>query len=70
VFLTAAELRDLTGLCRKLAQYRWLRENGWPVQRDAKGRPLVLRSVVEARLGATPSREPAGPNWEALRGPA
>lgn len=68
MFLTADELADLTGFKRPGAQYRWLRDEGWPVKQDAKGRPLLLRSVVEARLGAVPVHRQAGPNWEALRG--
>ena len=67
MFLTPPELADLTGLRRPSAQYEWLRENGWPVERNAKGRPLVLRAVAEARLGAVPVEKQSGPNWEALR---
>ena len=66
MFLAAPELAALTGLRRPSAQYAWLRRAGWPVERDARGRPLVLRSVVEARLGAVVGR-PAAPNWEALQ---
>ena len=68
MFLTPAELADLTGLKRPGAQYRWLHAEGWPVKLDARGRPLLLRSVVEARLGAVPVHKQAAPNWEALRG--
>jgi hypothetical protein len=59
MFLTAVELADLTGLRRPTAQYAWLRENGWPVERDARGRPRLLRAVVEARLGAVPQQRQA-----------
>lgn len=68
MFLTPAELRDLTGLKRPSAQYRWLDRAGWPVERDAKGRPLLLRSVVLARLGASQDNRQMGPNWAALNG--
>lgn len=70
MFLTETELRDLTGLKRPAAQFAWLRANGWPVERDAAGRPRVLRAVVEARMGAVPLHQQAGPNWEALGGQA
>jgi len=66
VFLTAEELADLTGLKRPSAQARWLEREGWPVERDAKGRPLLLRSVVIARLGGVPDNRQSGPNWGAL----
>jgi hypothetical protein len=52
MFLTADELADLTGLKRPTAQYLWLRDNGWPVELDARKRPRLLRAVVEARMGA------------------
>ena len=68
MFLDANELADLTGLRRPAAQYEWLRENGWPVERNARGRPLVLRAVAEARLGAVTAQRQAAPNWDALRG--
>jgi hypothetical protein len=68
VFLTAEELVDLTGLKRPSAQYGWLERNGWPVERDARGRPLLLRSVVVARLGGVPDTRQSGPNWAALHG--
>lgn len=68
MFLTPDELLDLTGLKRPTAQYLWLRDNGWPVELDARKRPRLLRSVVEARMGAAPMQKQAGPNWEALSG--
>lgn len=70
MFLTAEELTDLTGLKRPRAQLVWLRANGWPVEEDASGRPVLLRSVVEARMGAVPLHQQAAPNWDALGGPA
>ena len=67
MFLTADELRQLTGLKRKGDQARFLRGQGYAVELDANGRPLVLRSAVEARMGAVPVAKQAEPNWEALR---
>jgi hypothetical protein len=68
VFLTAAELVDLTGLKRPTRQHAWLVAAGYPVQLDARGRPKVLRAVVEARLGATGATPKAQPNFKALHG--
>lgn len=68
MFLTADEIEDLTGLKRPKAQAHWLRVNGWPVETDAAGRPKVLRSVVEARMGAVTTPGNFAPNWEALSG--
>jgi hypothetical protein len=69
MFLTPDELADLTGLKRPTAQYAWLRANGWPVERDAAGRPKVLRAVVEARMGAcVGGTMKVEPNFGALRG--
>ena len=70
MFLTPQELSDLTGLKRPTAQYLWLRDNGWPVELDARKRPKVLRAVLEARMGAIPLAKQPAPNWDALRGPA
>jgi len=54
IFLTAAELAELTG--RKLAglQRRWLSENKYRFDMNANGRPMVARGYVLARLGAAP----------------
>jgi hypothetical protein len=67
VFLSASELVDLTGLKRKKAQAAWLREQGYLVELDARGRPKVLRAVVEARLGAVVTQQKQQPNFGALR---
>lgn len=68
MFLTAEEVADLTGLKRPGAQVQWLRVNGWPVETDASGRPKLLRSVVEARMGSVRAHVEAQPNWEAIGG--
>lgn len=68
MFLSADEIAGLTGLQRPRAQLSWLRANGWPVEEDAAGRPVLLRAVVEARMGAVVQQRTSGPNWDALRG--
>lgn len=53
MFLTADELRELTGYKRPSDQMRWLREQRWPFVVGGDGLPKVLRSAAEARLGGT-----------------
>jgi len=69
LFLTADELRDLTGRARPGAQIKWLRANGFDVVVRADGLPRVLRAAVEARMGA-PIRptepSPVKPDWSSL----
>lgn len=76
MFLTRAEIGQLTGRVRYGAQLRWLCANGFESLRDADGRPLVLRAAIDARMGATlpapvHSRGNSGrsPNWNALNAP-
>jgi hypothetical protein len=57
--LTPSELAALTGRQRPSAQARWLSVRGWPHERDADGRPVVLRAVAEARLAGVSSRDRA-----------
>lgn len=51
MFLTDEDLQALTGLVMPSAQRRWLAARGYPFELNATGRPRVLRSVVEDRLG-------------------
>jgi hypothetical protein len=67
MFLTRKEVADLTGLKRKGAQRAWLLAQGYVIELDAKGHPKVLRSVVEARLGAVTPQQKQQPNFGALR---
>lgn len=59
LFLSPAELKDITDRSHADAQIAWLNAEGFPYQLSGKGRPKVLRSVVLARLGRTAEpREP------------
>lgn len=64
MFLNDDELYDLTEYkpSRPDKQIEFLREHGYPFEISSKGRPKVLRSYVEKRLGGTvgpsPAREP------------
>lgn len=60
MFLNAEQLRELTGCSRIAQQIEWLREHRYAFELDAKGRPVVLRSYVEGRLGGTITA-PSGP---------
>ena len=69
MFLSADELRKLTGRMKHSAQLCWLRTNGFVALQDADGRPLVLRAAVEARMGApigAHDHHQQEPNWSAL----
>ena len=52
MFLSPDELIALTDRKRPGDQIRWLREHSFPFELSAKGKPKVLRCVVELRLQA------------------
>lgn len=68
MFLTEAELRELTELEQPEAQRRWLAARGWPFEVSAKGRNRVLRSTMERKmgLGGAPKKS-AEPDFAALK---
>jgi hypothetical protein len=51
MFLSDAELEQLTGYARPRWQKVWLRDHGYPHETDSQGRPRVLREFVQRRLG-------------------
>lgn len=53
MFLTPDQVRELTGCARVAQQIDWLKARNYAFDLDAKGRPVVLRSYVEGRLGGT-----------------
>jgi len=61
--LSDAELRELTDYKRPADQRRWLDVHGIPYWVGASGRPKVLWSSLEGRVGV----EAAGRNWSAIR---
>ena len=67
MFLTPAELAELTGYKLPGAQVRALRAMGIEHRIRPDGRPIVLRAHVEAMLGA-PERPvvAAEPDWSSL----
>lgn len=57
IFLTAEEMAELTGYKRHGKQIEALRQMGIPCRINARGRPIVTRSVIE---GAAASASPDG----------
>jgi len=49
MFLTAEDLRQLTGYMRSADQIRWLRRQGLLFWINSKGRPVVPRDAVAAQ---------------------
>lgn len=68
IFLSPDEVKDLTGYTRHADQRRWLRDRGWTFEENANGRPIVLRTYAETRLGGT-TVKPAEkrPNFAAIQ---
>ena len=68
MFLTQEELEELTGRVRKSAQVEALRTMGIMHTIRPDGRPLVLRSHIEAMMGGASDKKekPVEPNWSAL----
>lgn len=59
MFLTPAELKDLTETSRKDKQISWLRARGWPFEIGEKGHPRVLKSYMLVKLGGSPQNDGA-----------
>lgn len=57
MFLTSEEVAALTGYTKSNAQIRWLQAERYGFAVGGDGRPKVLRSVVEGRLGGFQSRK-------------
>jgi hypothetical protein len=51
MFLTADELKELTGYTYNCRQIEWLRSRNWKFEVTAQKRPKVARSYFESRLG-------------------
>jgi len=73
MFLTEAELTELTGAKRRDCRVRALRAMGVEHRIRPDGRVIVLRSHVEALLSgaltAIVSASSSEPNWSALASP-
>lgn len=70
MFLTQAELAELTERKRKGEQIAWLKANGYHFATGANGHAKVLREHVQARLcGGSVTSAPVTlePNWSAMQ---
>jgi hypothetical protein len=68
MFLAAKDIEALTGRKRRQHQINWLVEHGFPFEVNAAGLPVVLRSVVEQKLGGkVAARNRARPRFERLK---
>jgi hypothetical protein len=62
LFLTPAEMTELTGYQKASAQIRWLRERSYAFDINGQGRPVVLRDSLFSRLGGgRRETRPTGP---------
>lgn len=70
MFLTHAELAELTERKTKSAQIAWLKANGFRYVAGANGHPKVLREHVQVKLCggviSTAAQSAPEPNWGAL----
>lgn len=71
LFLSDADLVDLTGYRRAHEQKRWLAARRWKFETNAAGKPRVARAYLERKLvGEAQTAEPLPParhNFGALR---
>lgn len=73
MFLTDAELRELTGYAYPCRQIDWLRRYNWKFEVTAQNRPKVARVYFDVRMGAPgkaiqePSSSIMRPNFEAIQ---
>lgn len=67
MFLTRDDIESLTGRKRLKSQTAWLIEHRYPFDINSAGLPVVLRSVVERKLGEIEeSKRSAQPRFEEL----
>ena len=71
LFLSAAELLELTGYRRPHEQCRWLTSRRWKFEQNRAGAPRVARAYLERRMVGQELSEAPGPaarhNFGALR---
>lgn len=68
MFLTPAEIERLTGKKRHSAQIRWLLKNGYKIEVNGLGEPIVaVAEYTRKAVGGMAKREQQ-PNWGAMHG--
>ena len=50
MFLTAEDLKELTGYEHSRRQIGWLKDHGWRYEQSRTGRPVVLKKHAEEML--------------------
>lgn len=70
MFLTDAELRQLTGKSRHTAQISWLQANGWRFTVNTLGQPVVANAEASRKLVGGGTKKQQEPDWTAINGKA
>lgn len=74
LYLTDAELADLTGARRKSLQIEWLRANRWKYRVSREGFPRVAREHWRSQMVGDVEPQPAPmrvrPNFAVIKGAA
>lgn len=65
MFLSEAELAELTGYIRPSKQIQWLKREGFSFRVSADGHPRVLQSHILQLMGG---ERKTSPNFSAMRG--
>ena len=66
LLLNSDEIADLTERTYAKHQIAWLTANGWQFEVSGHGRPKVLRSYAEQRMGMQPVKTREGPRLDKL----
>ncbi|MHB1667359.1 DUF4224 domain-containing protein [Thiomonas sp.] len=72
LFLTNAEMAELTGLSQSSAQERWLLARGLRASRNRAGRVMLTRdALVQWQSGRVPAQnliqQPVTPKWDSVK---
>lgn len=70
MFLTDAQLEEMTGYRTYTGQAKWLAENGYAFDVRRDGRPNVLLDQVRARQRCGEAERKPGPDFSWLEKPA
>lgn len=66
MLLSDTEIAALTDRTYAKHQIAWLKANAWQFEVSAQGRPKVLRSYAEQRMGAKAAKSRTGPRLDRL----
>lgn len=68
MFLTPAELEQLTGYKTPAGHAKWLDARGWRFERQRAGGVVISRAYVETMLAGGTAPRPGQPNFAAVGG--